>query len=44
MEDLSGLCALNGFNCVLFNHYAPRGEKEVRMMDLSKNKYIDEVI
>jgi len=44
MQDLSGLCAENGINVVLFNHYAPEGEYGVRLMDLGKNRYLDEVI
>lgn len=44
MQDLSGICAENGINAILFNHYAPAGEQECRLMDLTLNKYLDEVI
>ena len=29
---------------VVFNQYAPEGENEMRLMDMSHNKYFDEVI
>ena len=44
MQDLSGVCAENGINAVLFNHYAPSGEQDCRLMDLKLNKHLDEVI
>lgn len=44
MQDLAGECYDNNINVIMFNHYAPRGEENVRLMDLGHNKYLDEVI
>jgi predicted alpha/beta-fold hydrolase len=29
---------------VAFNHYAPEGEKDMRLMDMNENRHLDEVI
>lgn len=33
-----------GYNLVVLNHYAPPGEQGLRLMDMTKNQYINEVI
>ena len=44
MHDIAGSCAENGIHSVLFNHYAPKGQNDLRLMDLSQNEHLDEVI
>lgn len=44
MQDLSGACAENGCNVIVFNHFAPNGEKDCRLMDMAHNKHMDEVV
>lgn len=43
MKSLAGICDL-GYNIVFFNHLAPPGERNCRLMDFSKSDYFDEVI
>lgn len=44
MQELTGACASSGINVVVFNHYAPPGEQDLRLMNMCTNKYLDEVI
>ena len=41
---MAGFAAKHGYNVVCFNHHAPAKEKGYRMMDMTKNCYMDEVI
>jgi hypothetical protein len=33
-----------GYNVVVFNHFAPHDEKDLRLIDMTKNRHMDEVI
>lgn len=44
MMDTAGDAHKNGMNVVCFNHYAPEGEKDLRLMNMCKNDFLDEVI
>ena len=37
MQELSGACADAGINVVVFNHYAPAGETNCRVMNMCHN-------
>ena len=43
MKSLADISDL-GYNIVFFNHLAPPGETNCRLMDFSKTEYLDEVI
>jgi predicted alpha/beta-fold hydrolase len=43
-QDLVGLCVENGINVVQFNHHVASEEMDCRLMDMSDNKHLDEVI
>ena len=43
-EELAGALAHAGINVVVFNHFAPADERELRLMNMCENKYMDEVI
>ena len=42
--DLAFEGSNRGYNMVAFNHFAPPGSKNLRLMDLCENKHVDEVI
>jgi predicted alpha/beta-fold hydrolase len=42
--DLAFESSHRGYNMVAFNHFAPAGCKNLRLMDLCENKHVDEVI
>ena len=44
MKEMSGMGREKGYNVICFNHYAPANTKDYRMMDMSHNCYIDEII
>ena len=44
MREFSGMGREKGYNVICFNHYAPLNGKNYRMMDMSHNCYMDEVI
>lgn len=44
MIEMAGACKENDINCILFNHYAPANEKDLRLMNMCDDKYLDEVI
>ena len=44
MVEMTGAFKENGFNCICFNHYAPENEKDLRLMNMCNDKYLDEVI
>lgn len=44
MKEISGMGRERGYNVICFNHYGPPNTKDYRMMDMSNNCYIDEVI
>lgn len=35
LQDLAGVCAEEGISAVCMNHFAPPGERNVRLMDMS---------
>lgn len=43
-KEMAGFAAKHGYNVVCFNHHAPPNEKGYRMMDMTNNCYMDEVI
>ncbi len=44
MVDTTGEAINNGINVIGMNHYAPKGEEDMRCMNMCENKYLDEVI
>ena len=42
--EMVGEAAEKGYHCVVMNHFAPPGETNLRLMDFTKNKYLDEVV
>jgi predicted alpha/beta-fold hydrolase len=44
MKEMAGHCIRNGYNVIALMHYAPINEKNLRLMDFNKRKYLDEVI
>ena len=44
MLDMAGASIENDISVVAYNHYAPRNEKDLRLMDMSLDKHLDEVI
>lgn len=42
--EMVGKASERGYNCVVMNHYAPPGEKDLRLMDFTQNKHLDEVV
>lgn len=44
MKEMTGYCIRNGYNVVRFNHYSAKNEKDLRLMDFTKQKYMNEVI
>ena len=44
MMELSGKASENGINMVSFNHFAYPGETDCRLLDISQNEHLSEVI
>lgn len=44
MIEMAGACKENGMSTISFNHYAPAGEKNLRLINMCEDKYLDEVI
>ena len=44
IKELAGHCTSKGYNVIAVGHYAPEGEQNLRLMNLNKSKYLDEVI
>lgn len=44
VTEMAGFGNQNGYNIVVFNHQAPKGESGLRMMDMSERKHLDECI
>ena len=44
LTELTNHVIKKGYNMVVFNHYAPKDETELRLMDMNHNRYLDEVI
>ena len=42
--EMVGETSNQGYNLVVFNHFALPNHSNLRMMDMCQNKYIDEVI
>ena len=42
--DIVGSAAKRGYNCIVINHHPREGDTNFRMMDLSDDKYINEVL
>jgi len=44
MEDMAYRASSDGYNVVVFNHFAPHGENDMKMIDFGDNSYFDKVI
>lgn len=44
IQELAQHCTLKGLNVVSVNHYGVTGGKNLRLMDFTKQKHLDEVI
>ena len=44
MKEMVGQARENGYNVVVMNHYAPKDETDLRLLNLTNNKYLDEVV
>ena len=44
MVDTTGEAVSCGIDVIGYNHYAPRGEKDLRLMNMCEDKHLDEVI
>ena len=44
MVEMAGACSRAGYNVIICCHYAPSGEKDLRLMNFCKQQYLDEVI
>lgn len=44
LTELTDFVVEKGYNMVIFNHFAPEGEKDLKLMDMNENRHMDEVI
>mmetsp|Transcript_14719 Transcript_14719/g.25043 ORF Transcript_14719/g.25043 Transcript_14719/m.25043 type:complete len:113 (-) Transcript_14719:648-986(-) len=44
MLEMVGHASNRGYNCVVFNHYAPQYESDMRLINFADRRHMDEVI